>query len=490
MKKIYFLLIFSVLFAAPSMAGKLKAHLNYSTFYSPDLGPYIETYLMVEGNTVQFIKNNNNKFQATVEVLVLFKIGDEIKEFNKYEVSSPELLDTLGGVHLMINFMDQQRYTIPNGDYNLEFELSDKNSGEAPINVSQAITLNYPDNKIAISDIMIVDSYSDASDHSVLTRGGLNLIPGVFNFFPNSRNEITYYTEIYNTNTIFGENEKYLLTTYIENQESGQKISEMGRMKREEAKPVNTILNKFDIKTLPSGNYNLVVEVRDKENTLITSQRKFIQRSNPVKSLNNDQLIATDLNTKGTFVEQIQPLDSLREAVRCLLPLMEVSGEQFVKNVVPTADRATLERFMLSFWVTRGGVNAELNWKHYAELVRSAQEHYGTMVYKGYETDRGIILCRYEQPDHITEQFLDPGTYPYEIWQYYDIANQRDRKFVFMTHDIATKNFKLIHSNMIGELNNPHWVMEVHRYSTSGVDYNSVEEVWGSKLEDEYTNPR
>ena len=489
MKKLYFLIIFSVLFAAPSMAGKLKAHLNYSTFYSPDLGPYIETYLMVEGNTVQFIKNDNNKFQATVEVLVLFKIGDEIKEFNKYEVSSPELLDTLGGVHLMINFMDQQRYTLPNGEYNLEFELSDKYSSEDPIKVTQAVTLNYPDNKIAISDIMIVDSYSDASDQSVLTRGGLNLIPGVFNFFPNSRNELTYYTEIYNADKIIGENEKYLLTTFLENEETGQKVSEMGRMKREEAKSVNTILNKFDIKTLPSGNYNVVVEVRDKTNKLITSKRKFIQRSNPVKSLDNNQLIDSDLNTKGTFVEKIQPLDSLREAIRCMLPIMDMSGTQFVRKMVPTASREVLERYMLSFWVTRGGLNAELNWKHYADLVRLAQEHYGTMVYKGYETDRGIILCRYEQPDHITEQFLDPGTYPYEIWQYYDIANQRDRKFVFMTHDVSTKDFKLIHSNMVGELYNPHWVMEVHRLSSSGVDYKAVEEVWGNRLEEEYTNP-
>ncbi|PLW98983.1 MAG: hypothetical protein C0593_04290 [Marinilabiliales bacterium] len=188
MKKLYLLTAFLFLTAMATFAGGLRAHMNYSTFFIPGESPYIETYMLVEGNGTTFVKNDNNKFQATIEVLVLFKQGDKIIEFNKYEFNSPELTDTLNNVHNMINFMDQQRYMIPNGDYTMEYEISDKNTDQKPLKTSQKISVNYADNAISISEIMLIDSYSDAKEQSMLTRGGYNIIPGVFNFYPDSRN--------------------------------------------------------------------------------------------------------------------------------------------------------------------------------------------------------------------------------------------------------------------------------------------------------------
>ncbi|MEZ5195372.1 MAG: hypothetical protein R2764_02910 [Bacteroidales bacterium] len=86
--------LFVILFAGlnPVQAKKLNAFLSYSTFYSPDSGPYIETYLMADGNSVSFVKNENGKYQASIQVIMLFRKGDEIANYDKYELLSPEAM--------------------------------------------------------------------------------------------------------------------------------------------------------------------------------------------------------------------------------------------------------------------------------------------------------------------------------------------------------------------------------------------------------------
>lgn len=66
-----------------TMAQNLKAYFTYCTFYSPENGPYIETYLSVEGSSINYLKNENDKFQGTIEITYLFKQGEEIKKIQK-----------------------------------------------------------------------------------------------------------------------------------------------------------------------------------------------------------------------------------------------------------------------------------------------------------------------------------------------------------------------------------------------------------------------
>ena len=47
-------------------AKRLNAFMSYTTFSSPESGPFIETYLVVAGNSVQFKLNENNKYQASI----------------------------------------------------------------------------------------------------------------------------------------------------------------------------------------------------------------------------------------------------------------------------------------------------------------------------------------------------------------------------------------------------------------------------------------
>ena len=97
MKKI-FPLVFVLIISLPGynvQARNLWAFLSYSTFNSPD-GPYIETYLSVAANSVKFVKNDKGKFQATINILMTFKQGNDINTF-KHKILTRLMLSTTIG---------------------------------------------------------------------------------------------------------------------------------------------------------------------------------------------------------------------------------------------------------------------------------------------------------------------------------------------------------------------------------------------------------
>ena len=89
----------------------------------------------------------------------------------------------------------------------------------------------------------------------------------------------------------------------------------------------------------------------------------------------------------------------------------------------------------------------------------------------------------------------EPGAYPYEIWHYYEVANQHNKRFVFMSKDSAANDYQLIHSDVVGEINNPRWQLEIYsriygQGYDQGVDQTEYEKGWGSHAGDLYNNPR
>ncbi|HGJ65633.1 TPA: hypothetical protein ENS27_09610, partial [bacterium] len=92
-------------------------------------GPYIETYLSVDGKSVTYLKNSKGLYQAKVEVTLIFYQHDTVKAFQKYELKGPELVDTL----VLADFIYQERFKLANGAYLLEIQLLDKNKKKTPL---------------------------------------------------------------------------------------------------------------------------------------------------------------------------------------------------------------------------------------------------------------------------------------------------------------------------------------------------------------------
>ena len=319
MKK--FLLVSLMVLMAASVSAQQKKALNsyisYATFNIPSNGasPYIETYITFDKSSLIYTKDVNGQYNATVNVTILFKQGESIKNFGKYSLTSPYVDDT---TNISGFFMDMQRYSLENGPYTMDVTLEDANNKSSnPFHVDEMLVIDYPEN-ICISSIIGLESYSKASVDNGMSKNGYNLIPMMLPFYPETMNKLSFYAEIYNAKKQLGD-DKYLLNTYISAFENGTILNNFFFTKRMTAKDIDVIINNIDITNLPSGNYYLVLEARDRNNEVIGLNRMFFQRSNPYYQVDNTMLAS--INTDEVFTGGIHNLDTIREYIRTLSPI-------------------------------------------------------------------------------------------------------------------------------------------------------------------------
>jgi len=486
MKKVSLIIILTIYSAFTTLtAGNIWAFLSYATFDSPE-GPYIETYLSVDAKSVLFLEQENGKFMGTVNIVMTFKQNDEIKAFKKYELKSPEVTDT---INRDFEFIDQQRFLLPNGKYDFEIVLIDQNEPVDAKPYAQTVTINYPAEKPAVSGIELVKKYTRSDNPSEINKSGFDLVPYVYSFYPVREGKLIFYCEIYNMDKAVGEGQKYLVSYFVETLENGQTVKGLGKNKKETAKNINVLLAELNINNLPTGNYNLIVEARDQQNQVVGARKFFFQRSNPYAKMTLDDL--TMFDATSSFVDKFTNIDTLREYVNSTYPISSALEKSFLKGNRKTADMEILQQYFLGFWQRRNPNDPEKLWKEYKYQVEVAEHNFGTPVKRGYQTDRGRVFLQYGPPNVRSERYNEPSNYPYEIWQYYSLVNQTNRKFVFYSPDMVTSDFFLLHSDAIGELNNPRWQIDLRSrvYQTVDITETQVINSWGDMQDDYWTLP-
>ena len=468
---------------------RLKSYLATTTYCAPGVSPYVENAIAFDCRSAVYKQFEPGKFKSTIEIQTIFRQNDKICAYSKIALDSPVVADT---TNLDGAFIDQQRFSLPNGEYQMEISVTDLNSGDALPTETMTVEVDYPDNLPAISDILLFDSYTKAEKQKACTKSGFDFLPRVYPFYGANEDKLHFYAEIYNSDKLYDEG-KFLVSYYIETVESSNRMQSYSFNKRFDVSKVNVLLNTIDIKDLPSGNYYLVVEMHDRSNTLICSNSWFFQRSNPTASFDMDDLAGVSI--ANTFVSNITEIDTLRKYIRYLDPVCTEMERDYSSNLVRTDDMKTMQQFLFNFWSKRFPMNPKQGFEDYLAAVRRVNMSFKTSSYPGYRTDRGYVFLKYGQPDKIMESPNEPGAYPYEIWHYYEVGNQRNKRFVFMSKDSAANDYQLIHSDMVGEINNPRWQLEIYsriygQGYDQGVDQTEYEKGWGSHAGDLYNNPR
>ena len=100
-------------------------------------------------------------------------------------------------------------------------------------------------------------------------------------FIPDSRNHLRFYGEVYGTETLLND-PQFLLTFHIESASKYWFSAVLSACQSAKAGPVVSYLRDIDITDLPSGNYNLVVEVHDRQNRVIGKKKIFFQQAKKV----------------------------------------------------------------------------------------------------------------------------------------------------------------------------------------------------------------
>lgn len=471
-------------------AKRLKVYPSTTTYCVPGMTPFVENAIAFECRSATYKQFEPGRFKATVEITTVFRKGEQTT-FSKIALDSPVLTDT---TNLSGAFIGQQRFSLPNGEYEMSLIVTDLNSGVALPEQVTTLVVDYPENTPAVSDILLFDSYTKADKPSECTKSGYDFLPRVYPYYGPKDEKLNFYVELYNSDKLYAEG-KYLVNYFIETYESSTVMQNYYYRKSFDVGKANSLINSIDIKDLPSGNYYLVVEMRDRANNQICFNSWFFQRSNP--SVGYDMKDLSGVNVANTFVSEIIHIDSLRRFISYLDPICTENERNYSINLVKTDDVKTMQQFLFNFWSTRSPMNPKQGFEDYLAAVKRVNMSFKSTSAPGYRTDRGYVFLKYGQPDNIMQSPNEPGAYPYEIWHYYQVANQRNRKFVFMSKDDSTNDYQLIHSDMIGEVKNPAWQREIYSriYGQGdeffmGVDETEFQKGWGTRAGEFYDNPR
>ncbi|MEO8085314.1 MAG: GWxTD domain-containing protein [Bacteroidota bacterium] len=490
MKKIIVASLAVLFFNSGIVSGKMSAFFSFCTFNQPQGNAFIETYITVIGSSVNFSPGLNNKLQSKIEVQWVLKKDDKIIFFDKYNLLSPELENESA---YKPNFMDQQRIPASNGSYTLELTISDKNTYDSKFTATQKVDIKFPVENVSISDIELLESFKKSQAESKMSKSGYDLVPYISDFYPETMDHIRFYCEIYNSKLMLGD-DFYLVRYAIVNDNNKQVLNDLVVSKKMKTADVSVLLGEIPLAQVTSGNYTLNIEVRNKSNEMMAHKSVFFQRSFKATVLDiepSDDFSLFDIN--NTFVSFITNKDTLRDFIACLYPISGKSDRQIADNQISIRNIKSMQQYFYYFWARQDKSNPEKSWLEYKVQVDKVKAAYGTRVTKGYDSDRGRVYLQYGEPNSIETSENDPNSYPYEIWHYYVVKNQNNKKFVFYSRDRSSNDYILLHSDVTGEPSAFDWQLKLHEKTTkfgNDLDADKAPKSYGDNSEDNFRNPK
>ncbi len=457
-------------------AQNLKAFLYTATFNSPSNKPYIETYLSFDANSIKLKFSERNGYFGELDILIEVIKESTIVYSDHYKLKSPFFVDSVSNNQL---FIDQQRIALKNGEYDLKLTITDLHETKNKLTHSEKINVDFKENKLALSDIELVENYTKTEVKNKLSKSGYDLIPYVSNFYPPLVEKLNLYFEIYNSDKHFSLEKRYLLNTYIETYETKVALFDYTISKRMFAKALQSNFYTFPIEKLPTGNYNLVCEIKDVKNNSVIKKKLLFQRSGLKhnKSLNDISSIDID----GTFVEKITNGDSLLLFIDYLYPIATNHEITFADNQKRYNNLLLIQKYILNFWKGRNLHNPEQEWENYKSVVIKVNKEFRNAKIPGYKTDRGRVFLQYGVPNSRHKVENSSANVPYEIWHYYKLRNKTNCKFVFVNEHLGIQDYKLTYSNVDGEVSNAEWRDKIKQ------DQNPT---FGDDFNNNYINPR
>ncbi len=451
----------------------LDVSITYATFNSPEQ-PYVEIYIHVLGPSVQQIQVSDSLFQSKIEVVNLFRQDDQIVKFDKYILESPP------SPHA-ISLYDLKRYGLSNGEYHLEVTVRDINSPELARVFKSPLVIDYETEGLTQSDISLLSAFYEDNSNNAAVKNGYYLEALPFNFCHKNISNLIFYNEIYNTDSAIGDD--FLVRYTIDKvRGNGEAETLMIGNKKRSPKSVNILLLSMDISRLPSGNYNLNVEVRNRVGELLSSKTIFFQRSNPFLDLE----IAKNAPIDNEFVASLTA-NELRYSLKAIAPLVKDADVSLINAIIGNRDSLEAQRrYLFTYWTAYNPTDPQKSYNEYMEVARAVDEMYKSGFGYGFETDRGVIFLKYGRPDDMMTVETDPSAPPYEMWLYNDFpkTNQTRVKFLFYNPSLATNDFRLLHSTAIGEWNNPQWEIELYRNAPDEIEGSDF--ISGTRMRDGY----
>ncbi len=474
--------------------GQANALIRSGIFNTPGNQPYIETSITVIGSSLAS-KITGVHRQNSVNIQCTIYRDSVIVKAAKYNLTGPAF-DSLSP-----SFIDNQRYSVPNGEYRMEIAITDNcDPANKQFVYQEKLVVNFNQEQIQSSSIQPLESFKKSTTPGILTKSVYYLLPSTVIYYPDTTRELCFYYEIYNASKVLGEGKSFVYTYYLETADKKLKLNSFGSFRKEKAGAVNPILAKMDIGTLGTGNYNLVIEMYDENNHLLISKDYYFQRVNRKVDVVTLQKSSDQMNLARYF-GRVNNVDTLRMFVECLWPIANGLDKERTINQSIKKDPELMKHFIVDFWQRRAADTADpvKMWAKYYQNVQQVMKLFRCGKQPGYYSERGRVYLQYGPPNQRAMQHNEQNTYPYEIWQYYRLTDATNgqffsnRKFVFVNKNLGDQCFVLIHSDLRGEVYNPRWQFELTRRNNNGLadpDNNTPAGTQFNQFDDIYSSPR
>lgn len=473
MNKAFFLLFLVVTgFTFSQNKNSFKAFLDHKQFYHPEVGNLLEIHIQFIAYSLSF-KNTNEGLQSLIGVQYkLTNEKNEIVNSDAYQLTSPVMRDSI-----IEDFFELKRIALKPGIYKLDLTLIDLNAEGKQIESSQQIELVDLANQDLISNIEPAELIQKTREETIFSKSGYDIIPRISNYFTSDIYAIPVYLEVYSK-----EKEIFGLKQILKNTKTNQELEAYTRFAKLEVDKISPFIRIIDIANLPTGEYQLEFSLINKNNEEFTKSVYFFERlNNNFEVIIENQNIVLDPAFQSSITE-----DSLKFYVASLIP---ISGHVEVKNILKMLKVNNSEyyrKYIQSYWTTiTNGENTTEKWLKYKAQVLLVQRLYSNNFMDGFETDRGRVYLMYGAPSNIITREVSASEVPYEIWRYDKIKQYSNRRFIFYNTDLVNNNYRLLHSDVLGEVKNPRWQQFLQKrqsYNTDVYDnQDGIENNFGNK---------
>ncbi len=453
MKKLFLQL--SLLFCTVN-AFAIDGTSSFAVFKGPDNQSVLEVYIYMVGTTLEPKISDQGLQLATKGTINFYQGGelmlsDSIRSISTNYASKADILD----------MVELQRYALKPGTYLLEVRIEDANQPGNMLSSSTFVTLeSYGNTSLQMSDIAAMSDVSKDDGVSRFHRNGYLMIPKALYFYPKFQNTLTFYAEIYNANTV-GQ-DQFLMRYFIRKVGGGDAAyGDFKFFRKKQAQPLIAIIEQVDITKLPSGTWELVLELADKTNKPLGQRVFTFQRSNPVQDEALKDFARKDIST--SFVDTLNEAN-LDYCLKALRPMVDNAEATLLANVVKQTDPMVKRQFLLTYWEQRDPLFPVQAFNDYMKVARYVDFQFRTASYRGFDTERGRVYLRYGPPNNISVVDNEFGKIPYQIWEYDSFSEFQSRViYVFYNPSLVPGDFQILHSTARGENSNPNWKLEINR---------------------------
>ncbi len=476
-----FFILVSSLFATQAFAleGNIKPNLFYNTAGKPEL----EIHMVVNSKTIQFKKNNVQKWAAGL-IARITVTNNGIPVTQSFNISSLPYESKEEAA--MYNIADI--LTIPDlkaGASQVHFSLTDASDSTNTFSQDFSVTAGDITTKGGFGDIFFAEQLVKETPGM---RNGYQYIPYPFDFFAEGMSHIHFYTELYLPEAV---QKTPVTVNYGISKKSGRAPFKgyQHTIHPDGGRFVMPVAESLSIDSLPSGNYYLTLYAYQ-NSELLDSASVFFQRINTVDHSRNPNLyepepeshaLLVDVDT--SFVGKFTPAQ-LDKCLRMLMPVERGTDIQVINTLMESKNLEQKRRYIYNHWAEKNSIDPKKAFDDYIKVVNYLQKEYGTSYKPGFETDRGGVYLRYGKPNNIIRVERETSAYPYEIWQYYSLEEPKTSNAIFLFYkpSYSIGDYLLLHSTVRGERRDPAWRTKLFQNQNGG---NTTVSPYGSKV-DEY----